>query len=78
MVRILKERLYDFPRLEGYLSQWELASIEEHDELARRLLAASYDNAAAYARDVHWSFEVQERFIMNYYFAREAAQGQTA
>jgi DNA-binding GntR family transcriptional regulator len=77
LVRILKERLYDFPRLEGYLSQWELASLEEHDELARRLLSASYENAAAYARDVHWSFEIQERFIMDYYFAREAAQDQT-
>jgi len=75
MVKILKERLYDFPRLEGYLSQWELASVEEHDELARRLLAADYESAAAYASDVHWSFEVQEHFIMDYYFAREAAQG---
>ncbi|OHD18885.1 MAG: GntR family transcriptional regulator [Spirochaetes bacterium GWB1_59_5] len=77
MVKILKERLYDFPRLEGYLSQWEQASIEEHDELARRLLSASYENAATFARDVHWSFEVQERFIMAYYFAREAALGFT-
>lgn len=75
MAKILKERLYDFPRLEGYLNQWERASIEEHDELARRLLSASYDNAAAFARDVHWSFEVQERFIMAYYFAREASPG---
>lgn len=74
LVRILKDRLYDFPRLEGYLSQWELASIEEHDTLARYLLSASFKIAAEYARDVHWSFEVQERFIMDYYFAREAAQ----
>lgn len=76
MVKILKERLYDFPRLEGYLSQWELASTEEHEELARRLLSASFESAASFARDVHWSFDVQERFIMDYYFAREASQGQ--
>jgi len=75
MVKILKERLYDFPRLEGYLSQWELASIEEHAELARYMRNADYENAASYARDVHWSFEVQKPFIMDYYFAREAAQG---
>lgn len=75
MVRILKERLYDFPRLEGYLSQWELSSIEEHDELAKQLLSADYVNAAAYVRDVHWSFDVQERFIMDYYFARQSAHG---
>jgi len=78
LVRILKERLYDFPRLEGFLSQWELASIEEHDKLASFLLSASFESAAAYARDVHWSFEVQERFIMDYYFAREAAQAQVS
>jgi len=77
LARILKERLYDFPRLEGYLSQWELASIEEHEILARYMLSASFKNAAEYARDVHWSFEVQERFIMDYYFAREAAQAKS-
>jgi len=75
MAKILKERLYDFPRREGFLSQWELESIKEHDELSRRLLAKDHKGAASYARDVHWSFAVQERFIMAYYFAREAALG---
>ncbi|MBU0926629.1 MAG: GntR family transcriptional regulator [Spirochaetes bacterium] len=75
MSRILKERLYDFPRREGYLSQWELASIEEHEALVSALRAREFDAAAALVRDVHWSFKVQERFIMAYYFAREAALG---
>ncbi len=78
MVRILKERLYDFPRREGYLSQWEHESIREHDQLARLLLDGSFNEAATFVRDVHWSFAVQERFVMDYYFAREAALGAAA
>ncbi|GAB1454946.1 GntR family transcriptional regulator [Spirochaetota bacterium] len=75
IIRIHKDRLYDFPRKEGYLRQWETESIKEHDTLARLLLAKNYMEAAVYTRDVHWSFTVQERFIMSYYFAREAALG---
>ena len=75
MAKILKERLYDFPRREGYLSQWELESVNEHAEIAARMLSGRFEDAAAYVRDVHWSFSVQERFIMSYYFAREAALG---
>jgi DNA-binding GntR family transcriptional regulator len=73
--KILKDRLYDFPRRESYLSQWERESVQEHEAIARHLLVAEFQEAAAFARDVHWSFSVQERFIMAYYFAREAALG---
>ncbi len=73
--KILKDRLYDFPRRESYLSQWERESVQEHEALARHLLAGEFKEAAAFARDVHWSFSVQERYIMAYYFAREAALG---
>lgn len=75
LARILKERLYDFPRREGFLSEWESQSIEEHAVLAGLLSRTDFVGAAAYVRDVHWSFKVQERFIMSYYFAREAALG---
>jgi DNA-binding GntR family transcriptional regulator len=71
--RILKERLYDFPRREGYLSEWEESSVDEHAELTRLLQRGDFTVAAAYVRDVHWSFKSQEHFIMAYYFAREAA-----
>jgi DNA-binding GntR family transcriptional regulator len=74
-VRILKERLYDFPRREGYLSDWEESSVGEHGELTRLLEHGDFKTAAAYVRDVHWSFKAQEHFIMAYYFAREAAIG---
>ena len=75
LIRIHKDRLYDFPRKEGYLCQWETESLREHDHLARLLLTKNFIEAAVYVRDVHWSFNVQERFIMAYYFAREAALG---
>lgn len=75
LARILKDRLYDFPRRESYLSQWERESLKEHERLATLLKEGSFEQAAAYVRDVHWSFKVQERFIMAYYFAREAALG---
>ncbi|HOZ72637.1 MAG TPA: GntR family transcriptional regulator [Spirochaetales bacterium] len=75
LARILKDRLYDFPRRESYLSQWERESLKEHEKLATLLMAGSFEEAAAYVRDVHWSFKVQERYIMAYYFAREAALG---
>lgn len=74
-VRMLKERLYDFPRREGYLSEWEESSAEEHTALADLLSRGRFGEAAAYVRDVHWSYASQERFIMAYYFAREAALG---
>lgn len=75
LVRILKERLYDFPRREGFLSEWETQSLIEHEALVQRLASGDFVSAAAYIRDVHWSFKVQEQFIMTYYFAREAALG---
>ncbi|MCK7471107.1 MAG: hypothetical protein MZU95_10250 [Desulfomicrobium escambiense] len=75
MAHILKERLYDFPRREGYLSEWEWKSLEEHASLAGLLASRDFAGSAAYVRDVHWSFAVQERFIMAYYFARENASG---
>lgn len=75
MARLLKERLYDFPRREGYLREWEVESVREHAFIAKCLSKKDYQEAARYVRDVHWSFSAQERFIMPYYFAREAALG---
>ena len=68
-VRTLKGRLYDFPRRTGYVKEWERASLVEHGEIEARLRARDYAGAASAIRDVHWSYEVQERFIRSYYFA---------
>lgn len=68
-VHILKERLYDFPRRSEYVKEWELDSTAEHAEITARLRAGDFQGAATYIRDVHWNFEVQERYIRTYYFA---------
>jgi DNA-binding GntR family transcriptional regulator len=68
-VYTLKERLYDFPRRAQYVKDWELDSTAEHEEIVARLRAGDFKGAADYVKDVHWNFEVQERYIRMYYFA---------
>jgi len=66
-VRVLKRRLYDFPRLQGFVKAWEQASIGEHAALTALIRKGRREAAAAHIRDVHWSFEVQEKYINRYY-----------
>lgn len=68
-IHILKQRLYDFPRLEGFVPEWERASIGEHQELIDLLRAGRTVKAADLLRDVHWSYSHQEPFILEYYAA---------
>ena len=63
----LKKRLYDFPRQEGFVKQWEISSIEEHRKLVDLIESGRKETAAAFIRDVHWSYKVQEIFIKEYY-----------
>jgi len=71
-VRILRERLYDFPRRKHYEREWETASVEEHSRYIAYFERRDAAGASAFARDVHWSFAVQERFAKAYYFDRGA------
>ena len=66
-VNTLKKRLYDFPRPEGFVKEWEQASIGEHAALIDSLRRGSVREAVEQIRDIHWSFAVQERFIARYY-----------
>jgi DNA-binding GntR family transcriptional regulator len=66
-VRTLKKRLYDFPRQKGFVKEWERASIAEHSALLDLLKQKRIAAAAAYVRDVHWSFQVQQKYINEYY-----------
>lgn len=70
-VDTLKKRLYDFPRRSRYVKEWEEASILEHRKLVKLLLEKKFLEAANFLRDVHWSFKVQERFIIKYYKVEE-------
>ena len=67
--KILRERLYDFPRKRGFLKEWEESNLREHYEMVRLLESGNINAASEYLRDVHWSFSVQERYIRKYYFA---------
>lgn len=67
IVRILKKRLYDFPRQKGFVKEWETTSIAEHENLLDLIRQKKRQEAAAFVRDVHWSFRVQEKFINRYY-----------
>jgi DNA-binding GntR family transcriptional regulator len=69
-IRILKQRLYDFPRLKGFVPEWERASTGEHQALVRFLEEGKVGDAADLLRDVHWSFSYQEAFIRLYYAAQ--------
>jgi len=66
-VNTLKKRLYDFPRQQGFVKEWERASTGEHAEIIRLVKHRRKRKAVAYIRDVHWSFKVQEKFIARYY-----------
>ena len=67
IVNNLKKRLYDFPRQEGFVKKWEIASIREHKELVKLISQGKLKDAVSFIRDVHWSYDVQERFIKDYY-----------
>jgi len=77
IVSTLKRRLYDFPRQRGFVKEWELASIAEHTELLQLLKQRKVAEAAAYVRDVHWSYQVQERYIDQYYRRASSTLGKT-
>ena len=69
-VHLLKQRLYDFPRLKGFVPEWERASVEEHEAMVRVLDQGNVGAAADLLRDVHWSFGYQEPFVRRYYAAQ--------
>lgn len=72
LVQSLKQRLYDWPRRKAMLKSWEERSVKEHARLLELLGAGQFEEAAAYHRDVHWSFEVQEPFVKVYYLTDRA------
>jgi DNA-binding GntR family transcriptional regulator len=63
----MKQRLYDFPR-RGYIKEWEQANCRDHERLIEAFESADRDAAIRVWRDVHWSFEVQEKYIRRFYF----------
>ncbi len=75
-VTAMKQRLYDFPRKRTFVKEWELASVDEHEEIISHLEAGDFAWAAEIVRDVHWSYEVQKDFIRSYYRDEFSKAGQ--
>lgn len=73
IVNTLKKRLYDFPRRQGFVKEWEEASIKEHARLIQLLREGKKEEAARFMRDIHWSYEVQQKYIVEYYQQVEAS-----
>ena len=71
-MKTLKHRLYDFPRKDRFVKEWELRSTDEHEEFVRLLEAGRARDAADYIRDVHWDFDVQRSYVEQYYGAAAA------
>jgi DNA-binding GntR family transcriptional regulator len=63
----MKQRLYDFPR-RGYIKEWEQSNCRDHDRLIEAFEAGDREAAVQVWRDVHWSFEVQEKYIRRFYY----------
>jgi DNA-binding GntR family transcriptional regulator len=73
LVHSKKQQLYDWNRrLERLHVNWEHSGIQEHEEVLRLLEAGAIPEAAAFLRDVHWGFKVQEAFVKQAYFPEQA------
>ena len=68
IVNNLKKRLYDFVPQDKWVKEWEQSSVKEHDRLVEGIEKGDLQAATSAIHDVHWSFEVQEKFIRRYYF----------
>lgn len=67
IINNLKKRLYDFSEHEGWIGDWEVATVTEHDVIIDFMGKKNFVQAANYVQTVHWSFELQEKYIRRYY-----------
>jgi DNA-binding GntR family transcriptional regulator len=68
VVRTCRQRLRAFPRIAGFVPDWEFRATEEHAEIIDLLEAGEIRAAADFLRDVHWSFDLQHRYVVRHYF----------
>ena len=62
----LKQRLYDFPRMQ-YDREWELINLSEHQRLIYSIKAGNRDAAVAVIRYEHWDFNLHKDNIIKVY-----------
>lgn len=68
VIRACRDRLRSFRRVAGFVPDWEFRATEEHSELIDLLESGELRTAADYLRDVHWSFDLQHRYVVRHYF----------
>lgn len=66
IVSPLKQRLYDFPRMQ-YNREWELINLSEHQRLIQSIKAGNRDAAVAVIRYEHWDFNLHKENIIRVY-----------
>ena len=66
LITPFKQRLYDFPR-RGYIKEWEMNNCDEHHQFIELVKNKDRQGAARIMRDVHWSYGVQEKYILQFY-----------
>lgn len=66
IVSPLKQRLYDFPRMQ-YDIEWELVNLSEHKRFIQSIKAGNRDGAVAIIRYEHWNFSLHKENIIRVY-----------
>ncbi len=65
----VKQRLYEFPT-NVYISEWEKGNCGEHQQFIDCLKKNDPEGAASVLKDIHWSYEVQKDFILQFHTLR--------
>ncbi|MCF8066957.1 MAG: GntR family transcriptional regulator [Desulfobacterales bacterium] len=62
----IKQRLYEFHN-RCFVKEWELINCDHHDQIIEMIEKGHKNKAAALMRDVHWGYDVNEKFIKIFY-----------
>ncbi|OEU53962.1 MAG: hypothetical protein BA862_13070 [Desulfobulbaceae bacterium S3730MH12] len=66
----VKQRLYEFPS-KVYISEWEKGNCGEHQQFIDCLKDKDPKGAASVLKNIHWSYTVQEDYILKFHAMRE-------
>ncbi len=69
-VQLQKQRLYEWIRKMDFNLAWEHRNVREHEVILDLLEQGQVAEAAAYLRDTHWGYEIQENFVDDFYFKK--------
>ncbi len=64
----LKKRLYDFAHQKKWSQAWTERTSKEHQDLVSAIEKRDIEAAVHIIKNIHWSFETQEKYVEMYYF----------